>query len=62
MAPPPSYNEEKNILICGPKSSGKTSLAFTLCRGIYPEAAGLPEGLPGNNLTLEYGKHLSQDD
>ena len=48
MAPPLSYNEERNILICGPKNSGKSSLAFTLCRGIYPQAAGLlPAGCPG---------------
>ena len=41
---PLTYNEERNILICGPRSSGKTSLGFTLCRGIFPESAGL---LPG---------------
>ena len=61
MAPPLSYNEERNILICGPKSSGKSSLAFTLCRGIYPEAAGLSAGCPGRFEVNRFKATLNKD-
>lgn len=37
---PVTYNEEKNILICGPPKSGRTSLGFTLCRGLFPSCPG----------------------
>ena len=47
-----TVNEERNILICGPKASGKTALAFTLARGIFPETAGLPEGFPGKGPSI----------
>ena len=43
-----SVTEERHVLFCGAKKSGKTSLIFTLGRGFYP-----PEDiLPGQLLTV----------
>ena len=46
MAPNSIYNEDRNILVCGSKGCGKTSLIFTISRGIFPGSFS-PDLTPG---------------
>ena len=36
MAPNNIYSDDRNILVCGSRGCGKTSLIFTISRGIFP--------------------------
>ena len=46
MAPNHVYTEDRNILFCGAKGCGKTSLIFTIARGIFPGSFS-PDITPG---------------
>ena len=46
MAPKDVYTEDRNILVCGARGCGKTSLIFTISRGIFPGSFS-PDITPG---------------
>ena len=46
MAPNNVYTEDRNILVCGARGCGKTSLIFTISRGIFPGSFS-PDITPG---------------
>lgn len=46
MAPNSIFNEDRNVLVCGSRGCGKTSLIFTISRGIFPGSFS-PDLTPG---------------